>query len=224
MNDDKAFDPAIDEEEEVDTSPELLLDAEEPGDLEEAIREALEAVEGHHGEPEPAPAAAPALAPEVIEEPATETPAAATAEVEEVRERLVRALADFDNYRKRTERERTESRRYAGLGILRELLPIVDNLERAVESEGPVDDLRTGVEMILKQTQTLLKRSGVERIPAVGIAFDPRVHEALSRFEEPDVSEPTVAEEHEAGYMMHDRLLRPARVRVAMPPEAEGDE
>ncbi|MEO7795790.1 MAG: nucleotide exchange factor GrpE, partial [Thermoanaerobaculia bacterium] len=95
------------------------------------------------------------------------------------RERMLRLRADFDNYRKRTERERGEVERYALADMLRELLPVVDNLERALEAQSEGADLRKGIEMIARQFQELLKRQGLSPIPALGERFDPSVHEAV---------------------------------------------
>lgn len=139
------------------------------------------------------------------------------AEIETLRDRSLRTLADFDNYRKRVERERDEERKYATQEVLREIVGIVDNLERASTAEGNLEDLRQGVEMIWRQLEDVLRRSGVAKVAAVGEAFDPSVHEAVSRVEQSEVTEPTVIEEFQAGYVVHDRLLRPSIVRVAVP-------
>jgi molecular chaperone GrpE len=140
-------------------------------------------------------------------------------EIADLRDRSMRTLADFDNFRKRSERERQEAKRYALLEPLRDFLAVVDNLERALGAQGSSDDLKRGVEMTLRQFQDQLRRYGVKEIPARGEAFDPAMHEAVMRQEDPTVSRPTVAEELQRGYMMHDRLLRPAMVKVAVPAE-----
>ncbi len=201
---------------------EFELDAEESDDLETAMLEALEAVEHPRG----AEGGAAFVGLEGDEEEPAEDPEVANlrSELAELRERSVRTLADFDNFRKRVDRDRHDERRYAGFELVREVLSVVDNLERAVGSEGPLDDLRTGVEMILKQTLDILRRHGVRRIEAVGEPFDPRLHEAVSRQEDSEVALPTVSEELAAGYTMHDRLLRPSTVKVAMPREVTSDE
>jgi molecular chaperone GrpE len=142
-------------------------------------------------------------------------------EIADLRDRSMRTLADFDNYRKRAEKERTEMRRHAAAETVRDFLEVVDNLERALSAGGSADDLRTGVEMILRQIGDLLRRYGVEQVPAEGESFDPAIHEAVSRQEDPEAGEPRVAHVMQAGYRMHDRLLRPARVVVAVPPEDE---
>jgi molecular chaperone GrpE len=143
-------------------------------------------------------------------------------EVAAMREKYLRALADFDNYRKRVERERAETSRSAVAEPLRAFLGVVDNLDRALNAGGSSKDLKAGVQMILRQTEDLLKRFGVEPVAALGEPFDPAVHEAVVRFEDAGVEEPTVSEEFQRGYRYHGRLLRPAMVKVAVPVEGEG--
>ena len=141
-------------------------------------------------------------------------------EIADLRDRSIRTLADFENYRKRIERERRDERRYAAFEPYRRILEVVDNLERALDAGGTAEDLKTGVEMILRQIREILRSGGVSRVPAVGQPFDPNYHEAVARFEDPEVTEPTVSDEMQQGYLMHERLLRPAIVRVAMPAES----
>lgn len=138
-------------------------------------------------------------------------------EIADLRDRSMRTLADFDNYRKRAERERSEVRRYALMEPLRDLLEVVDNLERAVAAGGSADDLKLGIDMTLRQLADVLRRHGVSAVEAAGRPFDPAVHEAVSREEAEDVDEPTVANELQKGYLLHERLVRPARVVVAVP-------
>ncbi|HEX6201587.1 MAG TPA: nucleotide exchange factor GrpE [Thermoanaerobaculia bacterium] len=140
-------------------------------------------------------------------------------EIADLRDRSMRTLADFDNYRKRAERERRDAVRYASSAPLGDFLEVVDNLSRALAAGGSAEDLKTGVEMTLRQLEDVLRRHGVEPVPAAGERFDPAHHEAVSRLEDPDVETPTVVEELQRGYRLHDRLLRPARVVVAVPPE-----
>jgi molecular chaperone GrpE len=137
--------------------------------------------------------------------------------IADLRDRSMRTLADFDNYRKRAERERVEVRRYALMEPLRDLLEVVDNLERAVSAGGSPDDLKLGIDMTLRQLADVLKRHGVTPVAAADRPFDPAVHEAVSRQEAEDVNEPTVSAELQKGYLLHDRLVRPARVVVAVP-------
>lgn len=140
-------------------------------------------------------------------------------ELADLRDRSMRTLADFDNYRKRAERERQEAKKYALFEPMRDLLEVVDNLQRAAGSPGTVEDLRQGVEMILRQLDELLRRYDIQPVDAEGQAFDPTVHEAVARRESDEVEEPAVHEELQKGYLLHDRLLRPARVVVTVPPE-----
>ena len=139
------------------------------------------------------------------------------AEISELKESSIRTMADFDNFRKRVEREKVEERRYAASDVLKEFIKIIDNLERAVSSAGPEDDFRAGVELILRQMHDLLRQSGVSRVDALGKEFDPRYHEAVSKHESTEVTAPTVSAEMQPGYLLEDRLLRPAIVQVAMP-------
>lgn len=138
-------------------------------------------------------------------------------EIADLRDRSVRTLADFDNYRKRSDRERRDAVRYAASAPLGDLLEVVDNLERALAAGGSAVDLKLGVEMTLRQLEDVLRRHGIEGVPAAGQRFDPAHHEAVSRLVDPDVEAPTVVEELQRGYRLHDRLLRPARVVVAVP-------
>ncbi len=146
------------------------------------------------------------------------------------RERLLRLRADFDNFRKRTERDRADIERFAVADVLRDLLPVVDNLERALAvqgAQGPTadgSDLRKGVEMIVRQFQEVLKRHGLAPIVALGERFDPAVHEAVFQEETEGVTAPTVALELQRGYRLNDRLLRPSLVKVAVPRETENDD
>ena len=143
-------------------------------------------------------------------------------EIAEAGDRYLRLRADFDNYRKRVERERDDSSRRLLAEILLELLPVIDNLERAAGAEGTLDDVRGGVEMIHRQFAELLRRFGLAEIPAIGLPFDPHLHEAVVREENEGVRAPTVVAEFQRGYWLNDRLLRPALVRVAVPPESGG--
>lgn len=144
-------------------------------------------------------------------------------EVAELRDRSVRTLADFDNYRKRAEREREELRRYAVIELVRDLVTVVDNLERALAAGGTVEDLKLGVEMTLRQLLDLLRREGLREVDAgAGTPFDPAIHDAVSRQDDPDATEPTVTRELQRGYVLRDRLVRPAMVEVAVPAAAAG--
>ncbi len=143
--------------------------------------------------------------------------------LEAERERALRLRADFDNFRKRTERQRAEIERFALADVLRDLLPVVDNLERALVAQAEATDLRKGVEMIVRQLNELLKRYGLSAIPAVGERFDPTVHEAVFLEESDSVTTPTVVEELQRGYWLNERLLRPSLVKVSVPRETTDD-
>ena len=138
-------------------------------------------------------------------------------ELAELRELHLRLRADFENFRKRAEREREERLRRGIAETVRELLPVADNLTRALAAEGGLDDLRRGVEMIARQLAEVLRQQGVVAIEALGQPFDPQLHEAVAREESAAVETPTVVAELQRGYLHGDRLLRPAMVRVAMP-------
>ena len=105
-----------------------------------------------------------------------------------------------------------------------EFLPVVDNLARALEAGGGLDDFRRGVEMIHRQMKEILTRLDVTEVPAVGERFDPSVHEAVSKEERADIEHPTVMEAYQVGFRLHERLLRPAMVRVAVPAETCSEE
>lgn len=134
---------------------------------------------------------------------------------------LLRKTAEFDNYRRRVERERRELSEYAASELLRDLLPLVDDLERALAASsadaasGSTTALRSGVELILRQLTELLKKRGVTPIEAKGADFDPHIHESVTQEVSADHREGEVLEEFRRGYKLGDRLLRPAMVKVA---------
>jgi molecular chaperone GrpE len=196
-----------------DNTPEVALDLDEQSpDLEAAMRDAVAAVEGVEAGSRPADPPAGGTG--------TEDVAKLRQENAELRDRVTRTLADFDNFRKRSQRESQEFRRYALLEPMRELLAVADNLDLALSAQGSAEDLKRGVEMIHRQMQELLRRFGVTEVPAVGQPFDPTQHEAVAREESAEVKTPTVTAELRRGYKLHDRLLRPAMVKVAVPAEA----
>lgn len=142
-------------------------------------------------------------------------------ELDRIKELYLRKLADFDNYRKRQEREMAEYRRLANANLIRDLLGVVDNLERAALTPSSSEDsLRTGVELILRQLKDTLSRHGVIEVNPEGDPFDPTVHEAIQRVDSPDVDENTVVGVLQKGYLLGERLLRPALVIVAVPTAA----
>jgi molecular chaperone GrpE len=132
-------------------------------------------------------------------------------------DRLLRKTAEFDNYRKRVERERREMAQAVAGDVLETLLPVVDDFERALQVEAGADVAahRKGVELIYRQLQDLLTRRGVTPIDALGRPFDPRFHQAITYEPSPGRADGEVAEEVRRGYMLGDRLLRPAMVKVA---------
>jgi molecular chaperone GrpE len=140
-------------------------------------------------------------------------------EKEEYYDRLLRTQADFDNYRKRVQKEQSNLLRYGAENALLEILPVVDNFERALDSTRVHGDsnsnLREGVEMILGQFLEVFKKLGATPIETVGEIFDPNKHDALLRVHAPDVTEGTVVEEIRKGYYLHDKVLRPAQVTVS---------
>ncbi|HEV7520586.1 MAG TPA: nucleotide exchange factor GrpE [Candidatus Angelobacter sp.] len=138
------------------------------------------------------------------------------AERNDLFERLARLQAEFDNYRKRAAKENAEYRDYAVSDAARSLLPVVDSFTLALKnSAAKPEDLRKGVELIFKQLQDVLQRLNIERVPAQGEPFDPRVHEAIEMVETNDAPDHHVLEELQPGYRIKGRLLRPAMVRVA---------
>lgn len=130
---------------------------------------------------------------------------------------LLRKTAEFDNYRKRIDRERQSTTQSAAADLIEELLPLVDDLERALKAEAPAaaETYRQGVELIYRQLLETLKRRGVRPIEALGADFDPHYHQAVSHEPAQDRREGEVIEEFRRGYMLGDRLLRPSMVKVA---------
>lgn len=141
------------------------------------------------------------------------------AEVEQYRDLYLRKLADFDNFRKRMERDREEMRRSAGEALLAELVPVLDNFERALAHSAEVDPtgFRQGVAMISRQLWDALQRQGMACIDPLGERFDPQFHEAVRRVEDSEHEPETVVAVHGKGYTYGGRLVRPALVAVAVP-------
>lgn len=164
------------------------------------------------GDPESAPAAEP--------EP-TDPLEAARADAQRYRDQLLRTAADFDNFKKRIRREMEDGEKRAREDLLKDLLPVFDNLERAAQHAGTASDVKSlaeGIAMVLRIFTDTLGRIGIERVPAVGQPFDPAVHEAVQQLETTEFAPGTVAAEVQAGYRFGDRLVRPAMVVVAKPP------
>jgi molecular chaperone GrpE len=152
--------------------------------------------------------------------------AAAEAEARDYRDRWIRERADLENIKKRAQRERSEAVRYGAEQIVRDLLPMVDDLERAVQAAqdaGAEPQLMGGVALVLKAFVDVLARHGVERVPGRGERFDPNHHEAVAHVESADHEAGMVIEEHRGGYRLHDRLLRAAMVTVSKGPPADPD-
>ena len=140
-------------------------------------------------------------------------------EARELKEEMLRMRADTDNVRKRLQREKQESVQFANEKLIKQLLPIYENLERALKApDTNVDSLKEGVQMTSKQFLDLLKKENVEPIEAVGEKFDPSIHEVLSQIESPDHDENTVIEEYSKGYRLNGRVLLPARVVTSKKP------
>ena len=137
-------------------------------------------------------------------------------EKDSLQDRLLRTAAEFDNYRKRVERERRDLADFMKADILAEILPIVDNFERALQApSSDIDSFRKGVELIHKQMHDFLRKRGVTPIEALGADFDPNFHQAVIHETSPSHREGEVIEELQRGYMLGDKLLRPAMVKVA---------
>ena len=130
-------------------------------------------------------------------------------------DRLARLQAEFENARRRAEREKADFRDHVTGSVVEQFLPVLDNFELALRSDGSAEQLRSGVSLIVKQMEEVLGKMQVNAIPAVGEEFDPRVHEALGTVERDDVPDQHVAEEIRRGYKIREKLLRPALVRVA---------
>jgi len=145
-------------------------------------------------------------------------------EAKENYERYLRQVAELENFKKRTNREREEAIRFANETLVKDLLPIVDNLERAVVHSKDGANGKTlveGIEMVLRGLFDVLAKHGVVQVSAVGQPFDPEKHEAMTQVEVETHKPNTIVEEYHKGYMFRDRLLRPALVSVAKPLESQ---
>ena len=153
--------------------------------------------------------------------------AAASEEVAALQDQLLRLHADFENLRRRTLREKEEAYRYGHENLVKDLLPTVDNLERAIDharegDPGDVEGFLQGVDLVLRELRSVLARNGVEEIEAEGKPFDPEVHEAMAQAPEDSVPANTVVQVFQRGYRLHDHLIRPARVIVSKPSDGAG--
>jgi molecular chaperone GrpE len=151
--------------------------------------------------------AAPGLADEIVE---------LRKERDSLHDRLLRQAAEFDNYRKRIDRERKETSQYAAAEFLQDLLPIIDDFERALQTDAPgAEPYRQGLDIIHRALMDTLRKRGVTSIEAVGTKFDPQLHQAVAYEEDPERGDGEVTEEFRRGYRLGDKLLRPAMVKVA---------
>jgi len=163
---------------------------------------------------------------EVLEEQSGPSPLEeAQAEAARLKDQLLRTAADFDNFRKRSRREIADAERKGRDTLLKELLPVFDNLERATAlgsaaDGGDVRGILDGIELVSRQFRDTLQRLGVERIKTVGEVFDPAYHEAIQHLETNDVPPGNVAHEVQSGYREGERVIRPALVVVAKPVSA----
>lgn len=138
-----------------------------------------------------------------------------TGDLQEKKDRLLRLQADFDNFRRRSAKEREEISAVVTQNFCKDMLPLLDNFERAMAAETKdVEAFQKGVEMIFTQFQEVLKKNGLEQIEAVGQKFDPNFHQAVMRVEDPEREDDMVAQELQKGYMVKGRVIRPSMVQV----------
>ena len=138
-------------------------------------------------------------------------------------ERLARLQAEFENARKRAEKEKADFRDFATASVVEKFLPVLDNFELALKSTGSLEQLKTGVELVVKQMEEILRGMQVQPVATVGEEFDPRHHEAMGSVERDDLPDQHVAEEVRKGYRLREKLLRPALVRVVSNPKQTND-
>jgi molecular chaperone GrpE len=137
-------------------------------------------------------------------------------ERDELKELLLRRQAEFDNFRKRTEKERSEFLQYAGMELVRDMLPILDDFDRARKVQAGNPEYAKGVEMIYSRMYDTLKKVGLEPIESEGQQFDPHLHQAVERVETKDAEDGTILSEFQRGYLFKGKLLRPSMVKVAV--------
>jgi molecular chaperone GrpE len=138
-------------------------------------------------------------------------------------DRLARLQAEFENARKRAEKEKADFRDYATGSVVEQFLPVLDNFELALKSAGTTEQLKAGVELIVKQMEEILRGFQVQPVATVGQEFDPRHHEAMGSVEREDLPDQQVAEEIRKGYRLREKLLRPALVRVVSNPKQKSE-
>lgn len=137
-------------------------------------------------------------------------------ENEQLKNRVLRTLADYENFRKRVDREKADFFKYALANVMKEIVPVLDNFDRALDHAEEGDEFHKGVLLIYKQLFDVLRKNGLTPIDEAGVRFDPNIHEAVVREEDDSVPSHTVVAVLQKGYFLHDRLLRPALVRVAV--------
>ena len=145
-------------------------------------------------------------------------------QLEDKQDRLLRALAETDNVRRRAQRDREDYVRYANESLLRDLVPVLDNFDRALaaaRAAGQSGTVLSGIELIQRELQRVLEKAGVTRYSAVGERFDPTRHEAIARVVSAEAAPDTVVHETAAGYLLNGRVLRPALVAVAAAPDED---
>ncbi|KGX83732.1 nucleotide exchange factor GrpE [Pontibacillus marinus] len=138
-------------------------------------------------------------------------------EKDEYQQRLLRLQADYDNFRRRTQKERENDKKYRSQDLINELLPVLDNFERALQVEVKEDSAQNfveGMNMVYRQLKDALTKEGVEEIPAQGEPFDPHMHQAVMQVEDENYDSNVVVEELQKGYKLKDRVIRPAMVKV----------
>jgi len=144
--------------------------------------------------------------------------------IKSLHERLLYLQADFENFKKIKNKEKQDLLKFGNEVLIKELLPVVDNLERALDHASKTDDIKgiqEGVGMVLNEFLKVLERAGVSRVEAVGKKFDPNLHEAFYQEERADVEPDTVLSEHQKGYILNGRLIRPSMVTVSKSPETQ---
>ena len=166
----------------------------------------------------PTPNPEPAEAPDGSLEAITAERDRLLAERAEFHDLVLRSQAEFQNFRKRVDKERLEFAEYSSTEAVRALLPIIDDFERALKVESADREFSKGMHLILQQLYESLKKLGLEPLVAAGQPFDPHVHHAVEMFETADVPDHTILEEYQRGYNFKSRLLRPAMVKVAVEP------
>ncbi|WP_082233786.1 nucleotide exchange factor GrpE [Halobacillus massiliensis] len=138
-------------------------------------------------------------------------------EKDELQNRLLRLQADYDNFRRRTQKEKEADRKYRVQSLVEELVPVLDNFERALQVEivgDAAENLASGMKMVYSQLQSALEKEGVEEIPAEGEVFDPHLHQAVMQVEDENYESNVVVEQLQKGYRLKDRVIRPAMVKV----------